>query len=120
MTDIGRRKFLQQAASVGGAALMPTALHAADDGKLDMLIRGGDVIDPSQALTGRYDIGIRWGKIVKVAPSIPESTARQILDASGNIVTPGLIDLHTHVYPLGSALGLPPDELTPYTATVFL
>ena len=117
MTDIGRRKFLQQAASVGGAALMPTVLHAADDSKLDMLIRGGDVIDPSQALTGRYDIGIRWGKIVKVAPSIPESTARQILDASGNIVTPGLIDLHTHVYPLGSALGLPPDELTPYTAT---
>jgi len=117
MTDFTRRKFLQQAATLGGAALVPTALRAADDGQLDLLIRGGDVLDPSQKLSGRYDIGIRWGKIVKVAPGIPESAARHILDATGKIVTPGLIDLHTHVYPLGSALGLPADELVPYTAT---
>lgn len=117
MTDFTRRKFLQQAVGLGGAALVPAALRAADDGPLDLLIRGGDVVDPSQQLSGRYDIGIRWGRIAKVAPSIPESAARHILDATGNVVTPGLIDLHTHVYPLGSALGLPADELAPYTAT---
>ncbi len=97
--------------------MVPTVLRAADDGKLDVLVRGGDILDPSQGLTGRYDIGIRWGKIVKVAPGIPESAARHTVDATGKIITPGLIDLHTHVYPLGSALGLPADELAPYTAT---
>ncbi|MGD2141808.1 MAG: amidohydrolase/deacetylase family metallohydrolase, partial [Burkholderiales bacterium] len=117
MIDFNRRNFLRKTSVLGGATLVPSALWAADDGALDLIIRGGDVIDPSQKLSGRYDIGIRWGKIVKVAPSIPDSTARHILDAKGKIVTPGLIDMHTHVYPLGSALGLPADELAPYTAT---
>ena len=43
--------------------------------------------------------------------------ATRLLDASGNLVTPGLVDLHTHVFPYGSALGLPADELVPYTCT---
>jgi len=117
MSELTRRKFLQRAATVGGAALLPAVACANDKSKLDLLIRGGEVLDPSQQLRGRYDIGIRWGRIVSVKSSIPVAAARHVIDATGNLVTPGLVDMHTHVYPLGSALGIPADELAPYTAT---
>lgn len=116
MVDFNRRNFLRASTALSGTVLVPITLYAADN-KLDLLIRGGEVIDPTQKLRGRYDIGIRWGRIVRVEPVIPAKAAKHIIDASGRLVTPGLVDLHTHVYPLGSALGLPADELTPYTAT---
>jgi len=117
MNECTRRKFLQRAAAVGGMALLPAALRANASDQLDLLIRGGEVLDPGQRLRGRYDIGIRWGKIVRVQAAIPVAQANHVIEASGNLVTPGLVDLHTHVYPLGSALGVPADELVPYTAT---
>jgi dihydroorotase len=117
MSKLDRRQFLTCAAAISGAALIPGTLRANEDGRLDLLIRGGKVLDPGQKLQGRYDIGIRWGRIVRVEPTIPLETAKHVIDAGGNLVVPGLVDLHTHVYPLGSALGLPADELTPYTAT---
>ena len=117
MSQLARRKFLQRAAAVGGAALLPATPRADDRDRLDLLIRGGEVLDPSQSLRGRHDIGIRWGRIVAVEPVIPIAAARHVIEAEGNLVIPGLVDLHTHVYPLGSALGLPADELVPYTAT---
>jgi dihydroorotase len=117
MSELTRRKFLQRAAAVGSAALLPAVACANDKNELDLLIRSGEVLDPSQQLRGRYDIGIRWGRIVSVQPSIPVAAARHVIEATGNLVTPGLVDMHTHVYPLGSALGIPADELAPYTAT---
>jgi len=117
MSENTRRKFLQRAAAIGGTALLPATLRANDSDQLDLLIRGGEVLDPSQGLRGRYDIGIRWGRIMNVQPVIPVAHARHVIEANGNLVTPGLVDLHTHVYPLGSAIGLPADELAPYTAT---
>ncbi len=117
MNRFDRRKFLTRAAAISGAALMPGVLRANDGDRLDLLIRGGEVLDPSQNLRGRYDIGIRWGRIVRIEAAIAPEAALHVIEAGGNLVLPGLVDLHTHVYPLGSALGLPADELTPYTAT---
>ena len=117
MSRFDRRKFLTSAAAISGAALVPGVSRANDEVRLDLLIRGGEVLDPSQGIRGRYDIGIRWGRIVRIEPAISSETAQHVIDAGGNLVLPGLVDLHTHVYPLGSALGLPADELTPYTAT---
>jgi dihydroorotase len=74
------------------------------------------VLDPSQRLRGKRDIGIKYGQIAAVAPSIPADRAVQRIEASGKLVTPGLIDLHTHFCPhLG--IGLPPDELVAITCT---
>jgi len=103
--------------ALGSTALVSGAVGARNDNRLDLLIRGGNVIDPASNLRGRFDVGIRWGRIVSVAPAIPPGTAEQVIEAKGKLVTPGLVDLHTHVYPLGSAIGLPADELVPYTAT---
>ena len=82
--------------------------------KFDLVIKGGDVLDPSQSLRGKRDIGIRWGVIEAVENEIPAARAAKTIDASGKLVTPGLIDLHSHVYPYGSAIGIPADELVQF------
>jgi len=81
------------------------------DDKFDLVIKGGDVLDPSQSLRGKRDIGIRYGTIEALEADIPADRALRVLDAGGKLVTPGLVDLHCHVYPYGSALGIPADEL---------
>ena len=75
----------------------------------DLLIRGGRVIDPSQGLSAETDVAIRQGKVARVAPNILESEARQVLDARRMIVTPGLVDIHVHVYDGVAPLGIPAD-----------
>ena len=85
--------------------------------KFDLVIANGDVLDPGQGLRGRRDIGIKHGQIALVAPSIPADRAIQRYDTAGRLVTPGLIDLHTHYGPLVSGIGLPSDELVPISAT---
>jgi dihydroorotase len=75
------------------------------------------VLDPSQSLRGRRDIGIRYGLIEAVETDIPAARALRVLDASGRTVLPGLVDLHSHVYPYGSAIGIPADELIQYQGT---
>src|SRR5580658_5694102 len=75
----------------------------------DLLIRGGRVIDPSQGLSKDADVAIRNGKVARIADTIAESEARQVLDARRMIVTPGLVDVHVHVYDGVAPLGVPAD-----------
>jgi len=77
--------------------------------KYDMLVRGGHLVDPSQNLSAVRDVAIARGKVARIAENIPDSEARQVVDARGRIVTPGLIDLHTHVYDGVAPLGIPAD-----------
>jgi dihydroorotase len=67
------------------------------ESRIDTLIRGGRVIDPANGLDGQYDVAISDGKVAQVAPDI-HADAATVIDASGQIVTPGLVDLHTHIY----------------------
>jgi len=107
-----RRRVLTGAASLALTAAGGPALAAiGPDDKFDLVIKGGEVLDPSQSLRGRRDIGIRYGVIEAVEPDIPATRAVRTIDAAGKLVTPGLVDLHCHVYPYGSAIGIPADEL---------
>jgi dihydroorotase len=118
MANASRRDFLLTAASFTLAARDGTARAAmSPSDKFDLVIKGGDVLDPSQSLRGRRDIGIRFGVVEAVEAEIPAERALRVLDASGKLVTPGLVDLHCHVYPYGSALGIPADELVPHQCT---
>ncbi len=64
----------------------------------DLLIRGGRVIDPARKLDGSLDVAVKDGRIAAVAANIPASGADRVLDASGKLVLPGLIDTHAHVF----------------------
>ena len=66
--------------------------------KYDLLLTGGDVIDPSAGLRGVMDVGIAGGKIVAVAANLPVNEARRTISAKGRLVTPGLVDMHAHVF----------------------
>jgi dihydroorotase len=118
MKSVSRREFLGAASSFALAA-SGSRVHAAmgPNDKFDLVIKGGDVLDPSQSLRGKRDIGIRYGLIEAVDVEIPATRALRVLDAGGKLVTPGLIDLHCHVFPYGSGVGIPADELTPYACT---
>jgi dihydroorotase len=121
MAGFSRRHFL----ALSGSAVAATLVGRADaamgpNDKYDLVIRGGDVLDPSQSLRGKRDIGVRWGAIEAVENEIPAARAAKTIDATGKLVTPGLIDLHSHVYPYGSAIGIPADELAQFQCTTTL
>ncbi len=64
----------------------------------DLLLKGGHVIDPKNNLSARRDVAIQGGKIAAVAADIPAGRAGKVVDVSGLYVTPGLIDIHVHVF----------------------
>jgi dihydroorotase len=82
----------------------------------DLLLSGGTVLDPAaggdEAGPRRADVAIAGGRIAAVAPSLPHERARRTIDVRSGLVTPGLIDLHTHVYWGGTSLGVDPDALS--------
>lgn len=75
----------------------------------DLLLKGGEVIDPAQNVRGMLDVAVTGGVISAVAPNIAADTARRVIDVSGCIVAPGMIDLHTHVYEGVNQNGINPD-----------
>ena len=77
----------------------------------DVLIKGGRVLDPGENLSGDLDGAIEGERIAAIGPELFVEDAGQVIDASGMLVTPGLIDFHTHVYWGGSALGIEPDPV---------
>ncbi|MFY0610105.1 MAG: amidohydrolase/deacetylase family metallohydrolase [Hyphomicrobiaceae bacterium] len=75
----------------------------------DLILKGGHVIDPSQDLDGIADVAFRDGKVTAVGSNLAPGAA-EVRDVSNHIVTPGLIDLHTHVYWGGTSLGISAEE----------
>ena len=123
MLTSSRRQFLARSASLFALTGLTSRTAVAAMGpndKFDLVVKGGEVLDPSQNLRARRDIGIRFGVIEALEADIPADKALRVLGASGKIVTPGLIDLHAHVFPYGSAIGIPADELVPFQATTTL
>jgi dihydroorotase len=64
----------------------------------DVVIKGGTVVDPSQGLNARKDMAVAGGRIALVAENIPDRDAHDVIEAHGLLVTPGLVDLHVHVW----------------------
>ncbi|MBE1488402.1 amidohydrolase/deacetylase family metallohydrolase [Plantactinospora soyae] len=77
----------------------------------DLLLTGGDLLDPGSGRTGRHDVAVRDGRIAMVAPDLPHDAAAEVTDVTGRLVTPGLVDLHSHVYPGATYWGIDPDPV---------
>ena len=117
-----RREFLGQCASA--AVIIPGPLRGRSDpspalaaavqgsaASYDLLIAGGRVIDPGQGLSAVRDVAILHGKVARIAENIPRAQARSVFEAEDQIVTPGLIDFHSHVYEDGTPLGTNSDRV---------
>lgn len=75
----------------------------------DLIIKDGILIDPAQGIHESKDIGFRDGLVTTIATNIPSAEGREVFKANGLYVTPGLIDLHVHVFHGVSHFGIEPD-----------
>ena len=64
----------------------------------DLLLKGGHVLDPKNDLNRPMDVAVRGDRIARVAPNIDAAQARKVVDCKGLYITPGLVDIHVHVY----------------------
>ncbi len=77
-----------------------------DPGKCyDLLLKGGHVIDPANGIDATMDVGIRGKQVAQVSTEISADAAAKVVDVSGYHVTPGILDIHTHVYTFPSTTG---------------
>ena len=83
----------------------------------DLILRGGRVIDPSQNIDRVTDVRFVDGRVAAIGERLVGDAATEVRDVSGHIVTPGLIDLHTHVYWGGTSIGVDAVELARSSAT---
>ncbi|MDP2415691.1 amidohydrolase/deacetylase family metallohydrolase [Daejeonella sp.] len=74
------------------------AIQTVNAQEIDILLKGGHVIDPKNNINVKMDVAILNGKIFRVAANIPESSAKKTVDVSGLYVSPGIIDMHVHVF----------------------
>ena len=75
----------------------------------DLLLKGGAVLDPSAGLDRVSDVAVQNGLIARIAPDIPSTEAMRTIEVAGRVVTPGLIDLHAHVFDGFTRTGVHPD-----------
>jgi dihydroorotase len=90
-----RREFVRLAA----LATVGTALPGAQSPRYEVLIKGGRVIDPSARIDRVLDVAVANGLVAALQPDIARSEASMVIDASGKLVTPGLVDIHAHLDP---------------------
>jgi dihydroorotase len=86
----------------------------------DLVIKGGHVIDPANGVDGIRDVALTGNRIARIAANIPQSAARRTVDVQGYYVTPGLIDLHTHVYLKGRASTVVADDVLAHGTTTIV
>ncbi len=79
-------------------AVIPPPPLTAQNPEFDLLIKGGHLLDPKNGINAVMDVAVSGGKVALVASSIANARAREVADAGGMYVTPGLIDIHAHVF----------------------
>lgn len=85
--------------------MLDTHLVTQSQVRYGLLLKGGHVIDPKSDIDGRMDVAISQGKIATLAPDIPASQAQTVVDVTGLYVTPGLVDIHCHLYATSGMAG---------------
>ncbi len=97
------------------ATLLPVVASAQ---QYDLLLHGGQVVDPGNAINARLDVAVEGEHIAAIAANIPASQARKVVDVSGLYVVPGLVDLHMHVFGYSGTIPADPNALPAGTTTI--
>nr|WP_042190998.1 amidohydrolase/deacetylase family metallohydrolase [Kibdelosporangium sp. MJ126-NF4]CEL19775.1 amidohydrolase [Kibdelosporangium sp. MJ126-NF4]CTQ97000.1 amidohydrolase [Kibdelosporangium sp. MJ126-NF4] len=103
---------------IGASGAQEASAESAQQPVYDLLLRGGHVIDPKNGVNGRRDVAVRGGQVAEIRTWINPRLAKKIVDVPGMYVTPGLVDMHTHLFfGPGSAYAdggncVPPDGFT--------
>ena len=100
--------------------ILPCYYNSAFAQEIDILLKGGQLIDPKNNIDAKMDVGISNGKISQVAADIPGARAKKVVDVRGMVISPGLIDIHVHVFAgtnkkqqyMDGPNSLPPDGFT--------
>ena len=100
--------------------VLPCYYNYAFAQEIDILLKGGQLIDPKNMIDSKMDVGITNGKISQVAADILASRAKKVVDVSGMVISPGLVDIHVHVFAgnnkkqqyMDGPNSLPPDGFT--------
>src|SRR6478672_9895771 len=112
MRGLNRRGFL-----FSGSAALASSVFGQRPNRFDILIKNGELRDPSLKVRRKGDLAIADGKIAQIGEDIPAEQGIDVIDARGLYVTPGLIDLHTHCYHGGSGLGIEADPVAARSGT---
>lgn len=89
--------------------------------RFDLIVQGAHVVDPANGIDGRRDMAVARGRVAAVDVMIPADAAAEVRDAQNLYLTPGLVDLHTHVYPGATFWGVEPDPIAAETGvTTFI
>jgi dihydroorotase len=107
-TPVGMGRTMHSNASLNGDT--PNEMY-------DLLLQGGRVIDPASRSDETLDVAFRNGKVAAVEKHISNGRARQVLNVTGKIVVPGLVDLHTHIYWGGTSLGVDAESVCRHSGT---
>ena len=105
-----RRDFITLLAATP-AALFGSALYPQESQRYDLLIKNGELRDPSRGVRKKADVALSNGVIASIEDSIPAERGLDVVNAQGLYVTPGLIDLHTHCFWGGSGIGIEADPV---------
>lgn len=112
------KKILATAALL--LVVLPCYYNYAFAQEIDILLKGGQLIDPKNKIDAKMDVGITNGKISQVAADISAARAKKVVDVRGMVISPGLIDIHVHVFAgtnkkqqyMDGPNSLPPDGFT--------
>ncbi len=118
--QIGKIKYAQVSGMVFTLCLLLSSFSFAHAQEIDLLLKGGHVIDPKNQIDSKMDVAISNGKILQVAPNISAQKAKNVVNVTGLYITPGLIDMHVHAfqgnepdaYIANGFTSLPPDGFT--------
>jgi dihydroorotase len=109
LPDSGGSPGISGLATTASLSMVPSHHHSGGAVTYDLILKGGRVIDPSQNLDRVTDVAFAAGKVARIGDALDAGSA-DIRDVSGFMVTPGIIDLHTHVYWGGTSLGIDAEE----------
>jgi len=98
ISEFIQHKFVQIVHRVAAVLVLILITATVQAQEIDILLKGGHVIDPKNNINSKMDVAIVGDKIFRVAANIPANTSKKTIDVSGLYITPGLIDMHAHVF----------------------